>query len=336
MSPDLAISLQNHESGLPSVSVIFPTYNRCDVVLETLLRLCSQKYPADLIQVIVCDNSSDGTVAMVNMVASEAPVNIVLIHNDERLPAVKRNQGLRAATGDIVIFLNDDVWVDDTFIRAHIDAHAKADRTIAVLGHVHQSATMAQTPFIRWYQPFAYQLISDRAGDTVPFWFHWSMNLSFPRDVLLERNLIFHEDWANIGHEDIELGYRWSQAGYDIVYEPTATGEHFHPHTLASACRLQTSVGRGLRDLEVLIPEPDLLEHYGVLSRTGSARSRVRGMVRRTLFNRATVPTLVNLFDRRDPGSRAAQWTYWKLMLFYTESGYRTAPQRSPLRTTTR
>jgi GT2 family glycosyltransferase len=336
MSADLVLANQTHPSGLPLVSVIFPTYNRCDVVLETLLRLCSQKYPAELIQVIVCDNSSDGTVAMVNMVAAEAAIEIVLIHNDERLPAIKRNQGLRAARGDIVIFLNDDVWVDETFIRAHTDAHARADRTVAVLGHVEQSATMEQTPFIRWYQPFAYELIRDRGGSTVPFWFHWSMNLSFPRDVLLQRNLVFHEDWANIGHEDIELGYRWSQAGYDIIYEPAASGEHFHPHTLASACRLQTSVGKGLRDLEVLIPEPDLLEHYGVLSSANSARSRLRGIVRRALFNRATVPPLVQLFDRRDPQSRVAQWTYWKLMLWYTESGYRSAPPRTPLRTLTR
>ena len=82
------------------------------------------------------------------------------------------------------------------------------------------------------------------------------MNLSLPREVLLERNLVFHEDWANIGHEDIELGYRWTQAGYDVIYNPKAWGEHFHPHDLDSACRLQHSVGRGLRDLEVLIPEP--------------------------------------------------------------------------------
>ncbi len=317
----------------PKMTVVFPTYNRCEVVKETLLRLSDQDYPPELIEVVVCDNSSDDTPQMVQDVASTAPVEIVLIHNDERLPAVKRNQGLARATGDLVVFLNDDVWVKPGFLRAHADAHAAAGRPVAVLGSVEQSPAMSQTPFIRWYQPFAYHLIADRPGKTVPFWFHWSMNLSVPREVMLQRNLVFHEDWAHIGHEDIELGYRWNAAGYDIVYQPDASGEHFHPHTLASACRLQSSVGRGLRDLEVLIPEPDLLSRYGVYTSSASLRSRVRGIVRSTLFNRVTVPRLVARFDRTDPDSRVVQWTYWKLMLWHTQDAYRNEPRRFPSRT---
>jgi GT2 family glycosyltransferase len=315
----------------PTVTVIFPTYNRCTVVRETLNRLAAQRYPADCLQVIVCDNSSDGTPAMVRELHGTVPFELLLIHNSERLPAVKRNQGLRRATGEIVIFLNDDVWVTPDFIQAHVDAHTHAVKPIAVVGHVEQSPQMEQTPFIRWYRPFAYDLIADRAEKSVSFWYHWSMNLSFRRSVLLERNLIFHEDWAHIGSEDIELGYRWSRAGYDIVYQPLATGEHFHPHTLASACKLQTSIGQGLRDLVVLIPEEGVLEHYGVYRGSPSPKARVRGFVRRTLFNDFSVPRLVALFDRRDPDSRLAQWTYWKLMLWHTERGFANEPVRFPV-----
>ena len=92
------------------------------------------------------------------------------------------------------------------------------------------------------------------------------MNLSLPRQVMLDRNLVFHEDWAEIGHEDVELGYRWSKAGYRTIYVPAARGEHYHPHDLESSCRLQASIGRGLRDLEALVPEPGLHERYGVLT----------------------------------------------------------------------
>ena len=49
----------------PSISVIFPTYNRCDVVEHTLEHLVAQDYPAERIEILVCDNSSDGTPAMV-------------------------------------------------------------------------------------------------------------------------------------------------------------------------------------------------------------------------------------------------------------------------------
>ena len=45
---------------LPSISVIFPTYNRCDVVRRTLECLIACDYPHDLVQVIVGDMSRRG------------------------------------------------------------------------------------------------------------------------------------------------------------------------------------------------------------------------------------------------------------------------------------
>ena len=320
---------------LPSISVVFPTWNRCDVVERTIHHLAAQDYPAGRVELLVCDNSTDGTPAMVERVAGEVAVDVHLLRSEERLPAVKRNQGLARAQGDLVLWLNDDVWLRPDALRRHAAHHAAADGPVAVLGHVEQSAQMPQDPFIEWYRPFAYDRIADRAHGEVGFWFHWSMHLSHPRRVLVERNLVFHEDWANIGHEDVELGHRWTQAGYPVVYAPDAWGEHYHPHDLASACRLQASIGRGLRDLEVLVPEPDLLEHYGVLSRRSSPRAMARGLARRALFNRWTVPPLVERLGSPTGRSALAEWSYWKLMLHHTEQGYREAPARRPTPTPT-
>jgi GT2 family glycosyltransferase len=317
-------------AGRLSVSLILPTYNRCEVVETTLRHFEAQDYPPDLIEVLVADNSSDGTPDMVRRVGDGAPFPVRLVASTQRLPAVKRNMALRQATGDLVIWMNDDVWVRPDFVEQHVRAHLRHDRPVAVLGHVEQSTKMPRAPFTDWYRPFAYHEIADRAGQDVGYRYHWSMNLSLPRRVMLDRNLVFHEDWANIGHEDIELGYRWTRAGYAVVYEPRAWGEHYHPHDLDSACRLQASVGRGLRDLEVLIPEPDLLERYGVWSPQASLRGRVRMTVRNALFNRVTVPPVQRRLSRLRQRRALAEWMYWKVLLFHTERGYRTAPRRHP------
>jgi GT2 family glycosyltransferase len=314
----------------PSFSVIAPTYNRCDVVARTLDHLEAQDYPPELIEVLICDNSTDGTAAMVAERAASSPISLRLLRSDERLPAVKRNQGLLAAAGDLVLFINDDVWFRSDALTEHARTHLEHGRPIAVLGHVEQSTQMPRTPFIDWYRPFAYDRIVDRAGRSVPYHFSWSMNLSLPRQVMLDRQLVFHEDWANIGHEDVELGYRWTGAGYEIIYNPRAWGEHFHPHTLDSACRLQESVGRGLRDLEVLIPEADLLERYGVFRWTNAPRSVIRGVLRKALFNPLTVPPLQRRLGRLDRTHRLAEWSYWKVMLHHTERGYHLQPARNP------
>jgi GT2 family glycosyltransferase len=147
---------------------------------------------------------------------------------------------------------------------------------------------------------------------------------------MLERNLLFHEDWAEIGHEDVELGYRWSRAGREIVYNPRARGDHYHPHALRSACRLQESIGRGLRDLEVLIPEPGLLGRYGVFSWGNGVRGVLRGLARGALFNRLTVPPARRWLERQQENGALARWMYWKVLLHHTGRGYAHAPRRAP------
>ncbi|MCW2698846.1 MAG: hypothetical protein JWQ45_381 [Blastococcus sp.] len=314
----------------PSVTLILPTYNRRGVVETTLRSYLRLDYPPELLEVVVADNSTDGTPDMVRAVAAGSPFPMWCLAGEERLPAVKRNAALRAARGDLVLFLNDDVWVRPDCVRRHVEAHARHAQPVAVLGHVEQSDKMPWTPFGAWYRPFAYGEIAGRTGEDVGYRYSWSMNLSLPRQVMLDRNLVFHEDWATIGHEDIELGYRWTRAGYAVVYEPLAWGEHFHPHSLDSACRLQESIGRGLRDLEKLIPEPDLLERYGVRSRHASLRGRTRTAVRNALFNRVTVPPLQRRLGRLRQRNRLAEWSYWKVLLHHTEQGYRNAPPRDP------
>lgn len=321
---------------VPSISVVFPTYGRCDVVRTTIERLLASDYPADRFEILVCDNSSDGTPDMVRSFAAGPHAPVHLLASDERLPAVKRNQGLRRATGDLVLFMNDDLWVEPDLLAEHARAHETHDGPVAVLGHVRQSPAMDWTPFVEWYQPFAYSELDGREGEGLEYRYFWSMNLSLPRATMLERNLVFHEDWRHIGHEDVELGHRWCTAGMPLVYHPAATGEHYHPHTVDSACRLQASVGRGLRDLESLVDDDGLLERYGIFSWHSSGRAVLRGLAREALFNRVTVPPVQRWLSSRTERSRASDWLYWKVLLHHTNRAYRNEAPRHVPRTPTR
>jgi glycosyltransferase involved in cell wall biosynthesis len=309
------------DADLPMVSVVMPTYNRREVTRTTLEHLVAGDYPADRLEILVCDNSDDGTPDMARSIGARSAVAVHVQESDERLPAVKRNQGLLAARGDYVIFMNDDVWVRPDFVRRHVEAHRLAARPVAVLGHCEQSPRMEHTPFLDWYPPFAYFLLDEQVGRPLSYRFSWSMNLSFPRQVMLDQNLLFHEDWAVIGSEDVELGRRWTLAGHDLLYEPRAWGEHYHPHDLDSASRLH---------LEYLVQDPSMLEAYGVFTWDNSPTGVLRGLVRRALFNRVTIPTLRRWLDARRQRSRLADWMYPKVLLHFTNRGYRSQPQRRP------
>ena len=313
-----------------TVSVIIPTYNRSDVVEQTLRHLLAQDFPAEDLEVLVVDNSTDDTPVMVQRLGVESGGRIRLVAVTERLPARKRNIGVELAAGDLVLFMNDDVWLVAGAVGEHVRLHRSSDEPVAVLGHVHQSDQMPPTPFVETYQPFAYAELAGRHGQVVPWQYFWSMNLSLPRAEMVQRSLLFHEDWAEIGHEDVELGYRWHQAGRRLLYTEVASGEHYHPHTLRSACRLQESIGRGLRDLEVLIPEPGLLERYGVLAWGNRPAALARQAVRHALFNRATVPLAIRWLERQPRNTRLTEWMYWKVLLHHTTRAYHATPPRSP------
>jgi len=309
----------------PSVSVIIPTYKGIDTLGRTLRHLHEQRYDGP-IEILLAAHETDPVWPQLGALAAVSPMPARVVVSRSRLPAVKRNTAIRAATGDLLLILNDDLWLAPDAVAEHVRAHA-ADRgaLVAVLGHIDQSPEMPRSPFTEWYTPFAYAQLRDVGPAPIPYFFFWAMNISVPRAALIEHDLFFHEQWAEIGSEDVELGWRWVHAGGSIVYAPRARGDHFHPHTLDSACRLQESIGRGLRDLEALVPDSELLERYGVFSWQSSPRAIVRGAVRRVLFNGVTVPFVKRWLEKQRRNSIVTRWLYWKVMLNYTERGYRDA-----------
>jgi len=90
-----------------SVSVIVPTWNRADLLPETLECILAQDAPAGEV-IVVDDGSGDATPALLARYASRG-VRGIRIPNSGDLRA--RNVGLRAAQGDLVAFCDsDDLW----------------------------------------------------------------------------------------------------------------------------------------------------------------------------------------------------------------------------------
>ena len=95
----------------PSVSIIIPTYNRRDLISETIQSVLAQTFKD--FEILVIDNgSSDDTSQVIKKI------------NDPRVhyywqeptggPAHPRNRGLRMSKGKWVCFLDsDDLWVPD-------------------------------------------------------------------------------------------------------------------------------------------------------------------------------------------------------------------------------
>jgi GT2 family glycosyltransferase len=311
------------DAAQPSFSVVIPAYERTELLQQTLQVLTEIDYPSDRYEIVIVDHPGGSAETAVTRSAASSRCAVRL----ERCAAVdapsKRNLGARLAGGELVLFLNDDIWPAADMLTEHARTHrAHSPAAVAVLGNVEQSPSMPFSPFVEFYRPYAYGAIESRADRAVDWHYFWAPNISVPRRVLQNGDFYFREDWPALVHEDVELGYRWQRAGHMIVYNPRARAQHYHPHTLDSAARLQETIGRYLPLLEQLVEEPGLVERYGVFSWHNSPRGIVRGLVRGALFNAVTVPPIQGWLARRQRNSWLTRWLYWKVLLHYTNRGY--------------
>ena len=94
-------------SPFPSFTIVIPTYNRPLQLLECLNSLAALDYPLDRYQVIVVDDQSDQSPE--SLVADFCKrMEVTLLVQPHRGPAVARNAGAALSTGEYVVFIDDD------------------------------------------------------------------------------------------------------------------------------------------------------------------------------------------------------------------------------------
>jgi glycosyltransferase involved in cell wall biosynthesis len=85
------------------ISVVITCYNARATLGEALTSVLAQTRPPDEI-IVVDDGSTDDSATIVNQVAPQA----ILISQTNQGVSAARNAGLRAVTGDLIAFLDDD------------------------------------------------------------------------------------------------------------------------------------------------------------------------------------------------------------------------------------
>ena len=106
----------------PLISVIIPTYQRCNKLKVAIESVLSQTYDNYEI-LIIDDGSKDGTEEMVKSFKDKRI--FYSWQNNSGCPANPRNKGIKAAKGDWIAFLDsDDWWVPDKLKNCmHYNSH---------------------------------------------------------------------------------------------------------------------------------------------------------------------------------------------------------------------
>jgi len=110
---------------MPRVSVVIPTYNRANLLLEAIDSVVRQSFQ-DFEVVVVDDGSTDDTAD--RLAGLDIPLQHVRLPHNER-PGLLRNHGISAARGEFIAFLDDDdLWHPDKL--AQLVALLDGDETL--------------------------------------------------------------------------------------------------------------------------------------------------------------------------------------------------------------
>ncbi|MDV4144316.1 MULTISPECIES: glycosyltransferase family 2 protein [Shimia] len=227
-----------------SVSIIIPSFNRPDRLrgcLEALSRLDGGPY-----ETIVVDDGSPEPLAPI---CAEFGDTVQCLRQENAGPAKARNAGAAAATGDFLVFTDDDCRPEPGWVTALLAAQGGAEDAL-IGGYVvnlledNIYATASQT-----LCDFLYDYFEASEGNT-PFF--TSNNIGCARSGFLKLGG-FDETFPLAAAEDRDFGMRWREEGGRLVYAPDAVVGHAHELSFRRFMRQHSNYGKGARHLHKVL-----------------------------------------------------------------------------------
>ena len=163
--------------------------------------------------------------------ADVAPDEVVVVEHPSELSAAgARNEGVRRATGDVIVFVDADVEVHrDAFVG--IRAAYAADPALAAVYGSYDDSPRAPTTVSAFRNLLHHHVHQAGAGPADTFWTGLG---AVRRTAFLDIGGFDEARYPHPSVEDIEFGRRLSDAGQPILLDPTIQGTHLKAWTLRS------------------------------------------------------------------------------------------------------
>jgi glycosyltransferase involved in cell wall biosynthesis len=221
-----------HPHPAPKASVVVCAYNGADTLEECLRSLRNLDYPN--YEVIVVD---DGSTDRTPQIAARFP-EFRLIRQENRGLSAARNAGALAATGEIVAYTDCDCMADQTWLSYLV--RSMIDQQVDAIGGPNLTPPSdnwtARCVAVSPGNP-CHVMINDREAEHVP-----GCNMAFTRDALLR--LGGFDEQFRVAGDDVDICWRFIDAGLKIGYAPAALVWHHRRSTVGAYLRQQKGYGR--------------------------------------------------------------------------------------------
>jgi GT2 family glycosyltransferase len=234
------------------VSVVVATYNRPALLSALLDDLRRQELLPG--EVVVVDDGSEQPAAAV-LADGKFPFVLTVLRQENSGAAAARHRGILAASGEIIVIVDDDMCLDLSFLRAHARAHEEG--AAVVMGQICSAEKLGEMPVFEKFH--ARQLVSwaeaVRAGRArVNGARLCTGNVSFRRADYLA---VGGFDLALRRSEDRELGIRFERRGLRLAYAEAARSVHRSDHDSLEGW-MRHAFLYGVYDRKIAQKHPDL------------------------------------------------------------------------------
>ena len=138
-------------------SIIVPTYNRSDEVIDLINSFQKQNFAHDRFEVLLVDDgSTDDTEKKVNELTSRSDFRLQFFRRTHEGPGPARNYGMSQAEGEYFLFIDSDCIADESWLsnlaRAveteHPDAFGGPDSVLGSFTPLQKAIDYAMTSFL--------------------------------------------------------------------------------------------------------------------------------------------------------------------------------------------
>lgn len=199
------------QSAEPAVSIILPTYNEESIVEKKLNELVSLDYPAEKVEIVVVDSSTDRTPEIIEEFfdSRENPSLNLIQESERRGLAIALNEAYAAAEHEMIVKTDCDSKIADDALR-----EAAANLTDPDIGAVtgRNAEVLGGSEVERGYRDIQAMIQTLESHLDSTFIFHGPFSA-------FERDLIVPIDEDSIA-DDTELALKIRKQGKRVVFDP--------------------------------------------------------------------------------------------------------------------
>lgn len=232
--------------SFPKISVVLPIRNEANFIARTIRYLQDQDYPADKLEIlVVVGDSTDSTAEIVQQIAS-VDDRVKYFRNPRLWSSSARNIGARAATGEIITYIDGHTYIDNDQLLKNT-ARLMTEKGVAVLSRPQFLDTPENTTFQKVVacarkSPLGHGLDSTIYSEQDMLVNPSSAGASYKREVF---DTVGFFDESFDASEDYEFNYRVSRAGYQ-AFTSLKLAVHYYPRqSLGALFKQMVRYGRG-------------------------------------------------------------------------------------------